>query len=444
MDMQAFMMAYIWRKNIFCFLISFTIITCLAWVYFSRTGPPHLETIRSGPWFNGTSNTLATLDLVQGKIDDEIKRRMDYIKIMCNTSVAKRYSNNFRSSLVKKTIYTFTPRERFTSEDVCFCKIPKSGSTFWGRALYMISHPELADEIETYSGIEVHGTLSDKRAIPCNDSMINNSKSFMVTRNPWTRLYSAYIDKIYLEKYAKLTAKLLETENDSKVIAENDCQSRIVSFERILKQVISWASSRKDTLDRHFAPVSLLCDPCRYDYAFFMKQERLEQETNLALDILEVPGSLRSRLDMTQEQNFIKATVPNLVKTTMSVFVSNNHSCLSKNDMHRRIWRVLQIKGLVSEKLAFPNEVFDNQGSSVVIANALTDYVLENRLESDVAAKQRITFLEKAYAQVNLDILRDVQRIFELDFLLFGYRLTPPGFKEDDQMFKDATALTDT
>ncbi|KAL3871060.1 hypothetical protein ACJMK2_039083 [Sinanodonta woodiana] len=464
MDMQAFIMAYIWRKTIFRLFLSFTIITCIAWVYFSLTGLPHLETKRSGPSskvlsatkltevkadgeIKPSSKTLSTTKLIEVKADGEIKRRTAYMRSICNTDVAKRYSNNFWSSLVKKDIYTYTPRERFTSKDVCFCKIPKSGSTFWGRALYMISHPDLADEIERFSGLEVHGTLFNQRAIPCTDFMINNSQSFMVTRNPWTRLYSAYIDKIYLVKYAELTESLLKTEDglpDNKIIAENDCQSRIVSFECILKQVISWASSRENTLDSHFAPVSLLCDPCHYDYAFFIKQERLEQETNMAMDLFEIPGSLRSRLDMTQKKNYIQATVPNLVKTTMSIFESNNHSCLSKNDMYRRIWNVLQINGHVSVDLAFPHQVFDNQESFVVIANALTDYVLENRIESDAAEKQRNKFFEKAYAQVSLDVLRDVQRIFELDFLLFGYRVTPPGFKEDDHMFKDATALTYT
>ncbi|KAL3871059.1 hypothetical protein ACJMK2_039082 [Sinanodonta woodiana] len=463
MDMQTFIIAYIWRKNIFRLFSSFTIITCIAWVYFSLTGLPYLETKRSGPSSKAlsttklievkadgeikpSSKTLSTKKLIELKADGEIKLRTAYMRSICNTDLAKRYSNNIWSSRMKKNIYTYTPRERFTSKDVCFCKVPKSGSTFWGRALYMISHPELADEIERFSGLEVHGTLFNQRAIPCTDSMINNSQSFIVTRNPWTRLYSAYIDKIYLAKYAELTESLLKIENglpDNKIIAENDCQIRIVSFERILKQVISWASYR-DKLDSHFAPVSLLCDPCHYDYAFFMKQERMEQETNLALDILEVPGSLRSRLDMAQDKNYIQSTVPNLVRTTMSIFKDFNHSCLSKNDVYRRIWNVLQIKGHVSVDLTFPHQVFDNQESLVVIENALTDYVLENRLESNAAEKQRNKFLEKAYAQVSLDILRDVQRIFELDFLLFGYRVTPPGFKEDDQMFKDATALTVT
>ncbi|KAK3609471.1 hypothetical protein CHS0354_020405 [Potamilus streckersoni] len=450
MDMNVLMRTYTRKKRVLRFLIISTIVSLFAWLYLSYSGLPHLEIKTAGPRSSDSSMTTVTKRLINGMIEkDVLQRRMNHMRNICTTNVAKRYFLSIQSPL-GKNIYTYTPLERFTSKDVCFCKVPKSGSTFWGRALYMISHPEQAEEIETYYGMEVHGELFYRKAKPCTDSMINNAHSFMVTRDPWSRLYSSYIDKVYLEKFGEFTAELLQIENrmsgrekDSNVSVENECQSRAVSFEIVLRYVVATSLSTKYELDPHFAPVALLCNPCRHHYAFFIKQERLNVETNFALDFLEVSGRLRSRLDMTDEGNYIEATVPNLVMTTITAFERNKRSCLTKNDIYQRIWNVLQIQGLVSEELDFPKEVFDNQESSVQIARALTDYVLQNRLETIAAGKQRTKFLEKAYAQVNQYVLRKVQGIFAMDFLLFEYGVNPPGFKKDDQIFIHTTASKD-
>ncbi|KAL3871061.1 hypothetical protein ACJMK2_039084 [Sinanodonta woodiana] len=450
MDLNVLLRTYKRKKTVLRFLIISTIISLFAWLCISPSGLPHLESKTDGPWTNYSSNTTITKRLIQEMAEDEVRRRINHIKNVCTTNVAKRYFSSLRPSVIKN-IYTYTPLERFTSKDVCFCKVPKSGSTFWGRVLYMISHPEQAEKIEAYSGTEVHGELFYRKAKSCTDSMIKDAQSFMVSRDPWARLYSSYIDKVYLEKFGEFTAELLNIEQrmsggekDNNETDKQECQSRTVSFEIFLKYIVANALSTKYELDPHFAPVSLLCDPCRHDYAFFIKQERMREETNFALDFLKVQGSLRSRLDMTDEENYIKATVPNLFITTMAAFEKNKRSCLAKSDIYQRLWNVLQFQGLVSEELGFPKEVFDNQGSYVQIARVLTDYVLQNRVETIVATKQRIQFLEKAYAQVKRNVLRKLQGIFAMDFLMFEYGVNPPGFKKGDQSFIHTTASTDT
>lgn len=83
------------------------------------------------------------------------------------------------------------------------------------------------------------------------DHVSSNDVIFHVTRNPYSRLYSVYIDKIYLPGFWKFTKKINERKG-------REC-STSVRFGEFLDYIM-----KEEVYDPHWHPVSELCGSVEY------------------------------------------------------------------------------------------------------------------------------------------------------------------------------------
>ncbi|WAR30865.1 CHSTA-like protein [Mya arenaria] len=328
---------------------------------------------------------------------------------------------------------------------VCSCTVPKAASTSMKRLLLMAEFPEKADTFWNMPGNLLHAYKRDTES--CTD---NPGFSFFVTRNPYERLYSAYIDKIFLEKfedvavlldavYVKKVYSHLITRTTSALLAYTRahgyyCQVANASFEHFLNFV-----ANAKHIDPHYSPVSLLCNPCAHPVNYIFKQENLERESETLVDYLrETLQSNATFKDMELHlPNYIgNSGISHHIQTYHDVWkmrLMRNHcklNTVSYREIWERLWQSLKISGNINETLEFKPKLF--QGKGIILKSPeriIKDFKFVEELpvlSKEARARQRRKFLVEAYSKVSASTLKKIQKLFRLDFEMFGYDLQPP------------------
>ena len=309
------------------------------------------------------------------------------------------------------------------------CKVPKASSTFFGKVLLLLQEGFKPKRIKQLSGFDIHGKMFATYGVPCD---LEKEPTFFVTRNPYTRLFSGYIDKIFVPKFWKLALILHHFANREQLSiksiqeylkvenAKGNCYVDDVSFDVFLRYVVT-----TNQMDPHFTPVSMLCDPCKRNYSAIIKQEHFKEETLFTLDKFSVNPDIQAEIMPLLEDELVERSVQNLFDTVRELLVVSrkDHGCKSPYFIYLRVWQAVQILGYVDASEPFPAELF-SQG----LKNAYEKIKLHNItfLNSTQRTIQRYRYLKLAYQSVDPRTIKRIQQLFQLDFQMFGYDDQPP------------------
>ena len=153
---------------------------------------------------------FTTADRLKNVSEEQI-RRMKLLMNAYEQESDKLYKNlvyknqrDFDQSRIKvqTPFSTFPSSRRYYCNhkyDFCVCVVPKVGSTIWSQILQVIAvetnHTFNSVFIEPKSAIH---RRSYKYRANFQDVAQNEMRSILIARDPYSRLYSAFIDKIYL------------------------------------------------------------------------------------------------------------------------------------------------------------------------------------------------------------------------------------------------------
>ncbi|WAQ99215.1 CHSTE-like protein [Mya arenaria] len=173
--------------------------------------------------------------------------------------------------------------------DIHYCLTPKIGCTYWKRVMRFI-----AGDYNTNLSISkprdidrkyVHyGNMKYIRHVDLQSTMVrgemSKGRSFMFTREPYGRLWSAYIDKFLLPDFWRTDAqavinKVRRNATDEQRLCAND-----VTFAEFLQYIVA---SYPRKLNEHWQPVYKICDPCLVVYDVIGKQETFANDSNYIL-----------------------------------------------------------------------------------------------------------------------------------------------------------------
>ena len=252
------------------------------------------------------------------------------------------------------------------------------------------------------------------RQLKFDSGVTRKSRFILIARDPYTRLYSAFVDKM-----------LLPPEPIKSGFEGVTCGNE-QTFEKFLQE-ISKSAYKGKTLNMHWAPIISLCDPCNVSPFALVKQESFTtdveyvlKEIGIAADELEV---IRDAL----HDHRVEATVPGIVHTIMSMKLI----CKKQMDVANDIWLSLQIQGYIKDDIPFPYEFINSKENAN--QDYLTDLILntikENPLTTEESKVQRHRYLVNAYKSINGKTLEDIQNIYKQDFIIFDYSFEPPSNK---------------
>ncbi|XP_033754905.1 carbohydrate sulfotransferase 10-like isoform X1 [Pecten maximus] len=308
------------------------------------------------------------------------------------------------------------------------CKAPKTGSTLLGalvRAINLPSEKNVSNVFQLGRNT-IHDGMDELRGLTSN-LLRETSLRVMVTRDPYSRLYSAFIDKYFLlGRLGRELAAYLK--HGFKEVNDSYC-GYDVTFQEFLDYVVYLAQNKVE-MNEHMVPIAQLCDVCSMRYDLICRQEHLTQGTeeilkmitNLSRDRL---GTIRKSLKSQQ------TSLLSLVASHIFDYNYNRQDCPNKLYFSAKMWKTFQIQGLVHSDLDFHEHVFspfsftDKEASNMT--SAILQVIQSKPLTKEGRKRQRMKYLSEAYRDIRWQTIVNLQKVYQLDILLFGYSSYPPN-----------------
>ncbi|XP_052873379.1 carbohydrate sulfotransferase 11-like [Anopheles cruzii] len=201
----------------------------------------------------------------QTKSPEEINQdRLLHLREVCERN------NNGNISRIETSFYI-----HIKNESLLYCLVFKSGTT---SLFYNInrwagySEDQILDQrTDNFMLARVHYPWESPDVLLTS---MKNSLSFLVVREPFERLISAYEERLLgqLHPYFKNLSHQIY-----KLYHDDGIEDGIPSFQDFARYVVYQFRNRKDS-DLHWRPINDLCTPCLARYDFIMKLETFGQD----------------------------------------------------------------------------------------------------------------------------------------------------------------------
>jgi hypothetical protein len=279
----------------------------------------------------------------------------------------------------------------------------------------------MIDRYQVHNG-EYKNTEVYNMQNPMHRSLAFKGYKFMFVRDPYARLWSAYLDKLYLPDFWRLHGKDITKFRPNPSDHSKTCGNDI-TFGEFLTYVVSSVRPVND----HWHPIYKICGPCHTDYDAVGK---LESVTNDAKFILHQNG-LDSIMDGYNASSHVEIELNTLIKYNFVLRQANKKECFDNVDIACRLWQVFKYNGYLRLNSECPRQYIQSHSTDASIVDDLTKLVLSEYCsrpgsKAEMQA-QRQEYMHNAYRQVPVPILKEVQDMFMLDFKLFEYDPEPAG-----------------
>ena len=375
-------------------------------------------------------HTLATQIVTDGQDSHDavlpyLHARSDWLDLMKQrTANVQQYCRNHPNYASGKHggFFLYEPNQ------VAYCFVPKNGCTFWKGIMRFLNKdfPPGKRNLSTYFDLSRHfihfGQFKttpriklDQEGAAKLQKMVN---TFMFARDPYSRLWSTYLDKFFLPDFWKyIGQKIVRLERQQPTKLSLKC-GHDVTFPEFVRYVVKRPNS-----DVHFAPIHTICDPCQTNFKFIGKLEtfvvdakHIINETGIISDV-----GLNVFSDTAiQEIKLISEDYLNLKKI--------DSFCDNKTLICKRLWNVFQLNGYIGFEIDFPSDLSNIKDSEKLekafIARAIETY-LNGVAFREKWNKQRRESLVNAYRTVSSKTLKAVQARYKRDFEMFGYDIEP-------------------
>ncbi|KAH3832324.1 hypothetical protein DPMN_105609 [Dreissena polymorpha] len=309
-----------------------------------------------------------------------------------------------------------------------YCITPKAGCTTWKQIFRFLSGDvRIRSTVDTPSDIDrmfVHyyplkNINATKLIDPVIQARMTHEFSFMISRNPYTRLWSAYIDKFLLPDFWRTDAlNMIRAVRQNASEYDLKCANNL-SFQEFLKFIVIQFPVN---LNEHWQPIFKLCNPCRIDYDVIGTQETFLEDTKY---ILKRIGLANITTKMFAKENRIKEEVEMLTKYNFNLETRIREGCFDKLDVAHRLWKAFQFNGYIHRSIAFPWKRLEMSNfTSAPVETFLKQVILAMNFQRDsdlVMGSQKKDMMLEAYQQTSSELLSRVQAVYNLDFKLFGY-----------------------
>ena len=355
----------------------------------------------------------------------EMEERKKYVRGYCaNTSITiEAYAYNF--SQVQEKYY------KDEQAGISYCKVPKAGSSMWTQifltfqayhrpAKSMTVQQNIIQRIFNKTRGRLHGSrpFSSKTPPSANYTSVN----VITVRNPYSRLFSAYVDKILLLDKIHVSRRISLMYGKSPALCGFN-----VTFQEFLDYVYSRAANGSK-INRHWSPIYLLCRPCDVTYDVVSKIETLSNDMNYILNLSRVSNAAKEILQATLRSH---TNSYGILNAYILQWKKHREKCPYLKDYMIKIWQALQFQGEVSTDLPLPMNEFDtiltNDPDINDVTGVLHRYVTQHQQTSKRRKIQRRKALVDAYKNISNSTIAKIQELFKLDFLLFQYDFSPPS-----------------
>lgn len=264
---------------------------------------------------------------------------------------------------------------------------------------------------------------------PGHVDKISPGLNFMFARDPYARVWSAYLDKFYLPDFwyigRYVAVEIRETVSEMARTCGND-----VTFEELIRYIYNHRSDIK--LNEHFNTVNFICNPCKLKPDIVGKVETFNSDSDLVLANTGLLGEVPEDPNSERVSEEIKMLIEYNLDIADMVHVSKEipDTCLDNLLISKRLWKVFQLNGYLGEDIRFPEERFKDVQSRNDYKNSLKEEILKYRhlASKDTLQQwknQRSISMQAAYNSLPQKVLEHFQEVYSIDFELFQYEKQP-------------------
>ncbi|XP_025084698.1 carbohydrate sulfotransferase 13-like isoform X2 [Pomacea canaliculata] len=303
-----------------------------------------------------------------------------------------------------------------------YCVIPKASCTFWLSVFRWLNEDTYSVSYSNPLSLtrrQVQNRPEKMRVYAFNatnsPAFLENRFRFMFVRDPYSRLWSAYVDKFLLPNFWKMYGWRIVQRRPWNHTADERC-ARNISFSEFLDYVTSTAPG---SLNEHFAPYRLLCSPCVFRPHVIGKMETFGEDARYVLQQLNLS---RFASEFSSYDKHARHEMTMLIDDVYLVYEESFFKfCTNTTDLAARLWQVLQINGYLPSDIAFPWNKNKHVNKHALKELVLEVYSRHPNRDEHVQKIQKEQSLVNGYRTVPDDILAKVRELYALEFKMFGY-----------------------
>ncbi|KAK3102395.1 hypothetical protein FSP39_011119 [Pinctada imbricata] len=179
--------------------------------------------------------------------------------------------------------------------------------------------------------------------------------------------------------------------------------------------------------DRHFYPMFDHCNPCKIKYNFVGRMESFKNDVMCLLDRWDDKYGSNITFSDFEKENDVRMAHSQISR--LFGMRDGIEKCITLHEALRRVWKVLQIRGIIPILSNFTFTVEDSvQMKQQDWKNVLTN-VIENIPNRQSVKSQRSEALAEAFNLVDPSDIQTYTETYDNDFSLLGYDKTPPSLK---------------
>ena len=350
-------------------------------------------------------------------------QRIERISNYCSDPKRKENERVYKNTYMFKTLRNNYFYEKF---NIAYCKVPKVGCTFMVE-MFQILERGRKPKLVSRSRSAIHSLTNRHRQTP-----IEGMSTLSTVRDPYSRLYSAYVDKILLPNIYSTSIKIrkINTEEGKLKYANKTLCANDISFQQFLDFLVTTAQSTV-FMNKHWAPINEICHFCETNNYMIIQQETFGDDVMDFMTSLNVPADNFQAVKQLMTKQRIAATIPGIVEVVLKRQHTTKEikACLSRTDVLKKLWLSFQIQGYISEQEPFPDVAFSKiagKTSSVPFSDIMVHAANQSSLTKDESRRQRKKYLTSAYREISAGTLEGIKQIYRADFELFNYDTSPP------------------
>ena len=307
-----------------------------------------------------------------------------------------------------------------------YCPVEKSASTFLRRFMYSLGNSSRSREISSPFDVPIQTALrysfDTLRSLfhKGGKDFMENSVKLIVVREPFSRLFSAYVDKLvvpnsyYWDQWGtRAISRYRKSPTSQSLLCGHD-----VTFPEFVKYVIGTLH----VSDAHVQPVNTLCSPCEIKFSVIGHLETLQSDFEYLTSVLKIS------IDNFNVETLTSDVISDAIAdSTFSAFepYDNLQSCVSKFETCKRLWRKMQLRGIINDKFRFPLRPHEAEKVTASKFVKIVNDARERSQDSDKLRLQKFQALHDAYKEVSAEDIMQLVKIYYLDFEIFGFDKHP-------------------
>ncbi|XP_069120321.1 carbohydrate sulfotransferase 11-like [Argopecten irradians] len=320
-----------------------------------------------------------------------------------------------------------------------FCGVEKVGLTFWRRFFSILKDPNKSSpyNIRAFNAY-IPGSVDTLYNVTPQEysHVMSSSLTVMFSRNPYERLYSAYVDKFMFPNinfWIKYGTGIIRKFRKLPKFRSLRCGVD-VTFSEFIKYIIN-LSQGLEIIDSHFVTITEHCRPCDIRYDVIGKMATFYNDT---MFLIKTIGHTKM-FDELRDKFFDAYVTDQLTHSVEQLFFNKNelvkvHKCVPDFfTAQRRMWRSLQLRGLINIETSYP---INRSESNDVSPERLLHILLQTRKHPVPRVQKKDAMLD-AYSSVDFEDLHKLQDVLAQDCVLLDYDCSPPGIFNYSRQRKD-------